>query len=72
MKKTFIVEDRMEYRIDPEESPMYEKRFKTFSRAKVYAKSLPLGGWVDLAEGGKRRQVAKISAEKARIYRASN
>ncbi len=72
MKRTFIVEDRMEYRIDPEESPMYEKRFKTFSRAKVYAKRLPLGGWVDIAEGGKRRQVANISAKKARKYKASH
>lgn len=69
MKKRFRVENRAEYRLDPEESQLYERSFPTFSRARAYAKQLPLGGWIDIVEGGKRRQIANISIRKARKCR---
>lgn len=72
MKKNFRVEDRRQYRLDPEESLLFEKKFTTFSRARAYAKKLPLGGWIDVIEGGERRQVGAISPRKARKCRRRN
>ncbi len=69
MARRYYVEDRLSYQQDPEESLLYERHFSTFSRARVYAQQLPLGGWIDVKEGSERRQVCNISARKARKCR---
>lgn len=65
----YRVEDRLSYRQDPETSPLYERSFSSFSCARAYAKQLPLGGWIDVCEGRRRRQLANISSRKARKCR---
>lgn len=72
MGKTYLVESRQFYRLDPEWSTSKIKEFKSFSKARAYAKKLPLGGWIDTKEGTKVVCTHNISAKKARKSRKIN
>lgn len=69
MARTYLVEDRQAYRCDPEWSTSQIAKFPSFSKARAYAKKLPLGGWIDTKEGNKIVSTHNISARKAKKAR---
>ncbi len=66
MKRAYFVESRQFYLWDPEWSASQIIEFPSFSKARAYAKKLPLGGWIDTKEGNKTICTHNISAKKAR------
>lgn len=71
MKRTYLVEDRAFYRSDPEWSSSMIRRFSSISKARAFAKKLPLGGWIDIKEGGKIIATCNVSVKKAKKARTT-
>lgn len=66
MKRRYEVENREYYRMDSEWSTSQIEKFSSFSRARAYAKKLPLGGWIDTIEGTTLICTHNVSARKAK------